>query len=419
MKKMIALILAALMLCTVFAGCESAQSATADYQVRVVDAKGNPYTSGIIVRFIGEQDESMQVIDENGTVTKELARGDYTVELKFTDENAQFVYDQTDLKLTADKTELEISLAYGLTGNQTKLYHKANEYDAHFVDVCCTQVNLIPNGRSYYLFAPKQSGTYEFSVIGDIASFGCYGTPFYIQEFPLVEVKDNSFTVSVSPDMVGSGESGANVYVLGIDAKEAQSCVLSIERIGEHEPTINDTPLDVYKPSVELKQYTLPEGATLLDFDLTADAYNLVFNENDGFYHLNSADGPLVLAKLGVDNKYIPCYKTMMTKTGVQKYFFDENGKCIRREDYYDCLAQYIGRTDPNNNVQYEGVMDQVNGVYPLTKDLKYIIQSHGEHSGWWKLDSNTSIFRDDDGNPIPGINAEIAWLVMCVYIAQ
>ncbi len=419
-KKMKLTAILAVIVCMLLAACggqggtaettTAPQSKTADYTVTVLDAKGDPYTEGVIVRFLqGGEQISMQVVDGNGQVTKNMDRGEYTVELMFTNSDVEYAYDKTNLTLTADKTALEISLAYAVAGEAESLYFQDTTQSAYYVDVCCTQVPLSAGGRSYFLFAPTQPGTYEFKAIGDVTGFGCYGTPFYVQEFSIFEVTDNTFIASVTADMIGTGGGGSTVYVIGIDSDSAESCVLSIERTGEPQWTPEQEPYLVYETTVELKPYTLPKKASLLDFDLTAatDAYTLVLNEEDGFYHLNDANGPLVLMKLGVDNKYMTCYKTVLTKTGVRKYFYNEDGSFLRREKYDDCLREYFE------------FMDEKNGVYPLTEDLKYILQNHGGYNGWWDLTSETSIFQDNNGEPIPGINAEIAWLFMCAYIAQ
>ena len=57
-----------------------------DYQVKVLDGQGSPMTSGIVVKFLknGEQ-VAMQKTDANGVATKKLEKGDYTIELMFTD----------------------------------------------------------------------------------------------------------------------------------------------------------------------------------------------------------------------------------------------------------------------------------------------------------------------------------------------
>ena len=57
----------------------------ADYSVKVTDAKGVPYTSGVIVKFMKDGAQvAMQPIDASGVATMNLERGSYTVELVFT-----------------------------------------------------------------------------------------------------------------------------------------------------------------------------------------------------------------------------------------------------------------------------------------------------------------------------------------------
>ena len=85
--------------------------------------------------------------------------------------------------------------------------------------------------------------------------------------------------------------------------------------------------------------------------------------------------------------------------------YYDENGKFIRKESYNECLLEYIA------------VMDEKAGVYPLTDDLKYIIQQRGDHYGWFDADGGQYLFKDQNGEKIPGINKEISWLFPCRYI--
>ena len=145
------------------------------------------------------------------------------------------------------------------------------------------------------------------------------------------------------------------------------------------------------------------------EFDITksSDAYNVVFNEADGYYHLDSADGPLVLVRLAEDCDYIACFATMLDRSGVSRYFFDENDEFVKKVSYSECLLEYID------------CVDEDEGVYPLTEDLKFIIQSRGEYVGWWDSESSGYIFKDANGNIIPDINSDLAWLMMCCYLEK
>lgn len=417
MRKILSLVIAALLCASVLAACggQNAEETgmntnEAAYRVSVVDALGNPYTEGVIVRFLKDGEPvAMQVVDANGVVEKTLTKADYTVDLAFTANEDGYHYDQTGLALSADVTELQVTLAYAVTDGAKTIYALSKEQDAYYVGVGCTYVALSAGERNFFLFAPTTEGTYEFSVVGNVESIGYYGAPHFVQDVTVAEVIDNAFTVSVSPDMIGAGNTGTTTLVIGVDAGSAEDCVLTVQRLGEHAWSPADEPWVVYEPTVELAPYTLPAGAKIQEFDLTAssDTYNLVFNENDGFYHLDSADGPLVLCRLGKNSEYLDSFKTIVEHSGITKYFYDEQGNFLRKESYTECLVKYIA------------YMDEDNGVYPLTEDLKYIIQQRGDHYGWFDENSSGYLFEDDNGNKVAGINPDISWLFPCCYISE
>lgn len=383
---------------------------TATYTVTVTDALGNPCGSGVIVRILqGGEQIAMQVVDENGVVTRDMEKGDYTVELMFTGDEDEYNYNATDLTLSADKTELQIVLTQNLKAEPVSLYVDGTEYTAYAVGAGGTSVTLIPGQRNYFLFTPEIAGTYEISAEGDVENIGYYGAPHFVQSVSSVEAVDNAFTVSVHASMIGVNGTGTTVLVVGIDAGSAEECVLKVERIGNPEYSLADEPWMVYQTTAELAYYQLPEGAQIGEFDLTADTgkYNLVYNENDGFYHLDSADGPLVLVRLAEDSKYLDSFQTILDHSGVVKYFFEEDGTFIRKESYTECLLEYL---------EY---VDESDGVYPLTEDLKYIIQQRGDYSGWFDPQDSSYLFKDENRNSIPGINTEIAWLFMCCYMTE
>ena len=392
------------------APAEEANGTDAEYVVKVVDGSGNPYTSGVIVQFMKNGEKvALQTIDENGVAAKTMAKGDYTVELMFTGNADEYFYEKEGLTLSATQTTLEVVLAQAVTSQAQTLHVGGSEYNAYSVTAGSTHVKLTAGERNYFLFTPTVAGTYEFSVSDATAQLGYYGAPHFVQSMNAAEMVDGKFTVSIKAHMIGTDNTGTSVLVLGIDAGENDNCVLTIERIGEPQWDPSDEPWQVYQPTVELQNYTLPAGANLMKFDITAstDTYKLVLNETDGFYHLNDANGPLVLMYLGEDVQYLDCFKTILDHTGVNRYFFDENGEFLRKESYGECLLQYIA------------CMDETKGVYPLTEDLKYILQMEGEDAGWFDTNNSLYLFKDDNGNFVDGINNEISWLFMCCYIAN
>jgi hypothetical protein len=255
-----------------------------------------------------------------------------------------------------------------------------------------------------------------------------------VQDLSAAEVVDNKFTMSVRASSIGAADTGTMVMVIGLDAGQETSATLSIQRLGDPEWTVEDEEWTIYRPTVELSEFSLPEGAELVDFDLTStEGYTLVLNETDGFYHLNTADGPLVLVRLGrnADTPYIDPLGRIIETANVSSYFYDEEGNFLKKETYVDCLYAYCAGNDPDGDGVVSSYVDQVTGetvpayyyldkateTYPLTEDLKYIIQSRGEYAQWWVPGSSGYLFKDSNEKPIPGINHDIAWLFMCCYI--
>lgn len=407
-KKLISILLVAALVLSLLTltACGKGEK---DYIVNVKDALGNPYSSGIVVKFMqGGKQVAMQSCNEQGKAVKSLINGKYDVVLSFAEDDVEYYYDK-DIKLSPRKNEIDVILAYKTNKEpDEKIFNGSEEFDAYNIQAGCTYVELKENSRNYFFFTPKEAGNYEFSLPeGKNVTIGYYGSPHFVQDLSVAEVKDNKFTVNIKSDMIGTNGTGTTVMVIGVDAgKKAKDCVIGINRIGDPIKTIEDEPWTIYQKTVELQDYTLPANLTIKEFDLTAptDKYKLVLNEDDGFYHLNDQNGPIVLVRLAEDNEYIASFKTMLDRTGINKYFFDENEKFIKKESYSECLFEYI---------EY---VDEEKGVYPLTEDLKYIIQQHGGYVDWWNPESISYRFKDESGNNISDINNEIAWLFMCCY---
>lgn len=414
----------ALLLCgtVMLASCGSEETSSSDaasepetsagdvvYRVTVKDLLDVPYQSDIAVQFMQNGERIvMQPLDENGMAEKVLPAGTYDIVLAFADSEQNYHYEQ-NVVLTAEEPAINLTVSRKVASEPRELIVQGNSYDAYSIETGCFYTELTKNSRNYFLFAPAAAGKYEFKIVqGTDVQIGYYGAPHFVLENNTADVKENTFTISVSAGMIGSGDGGTTVLVLGVDAMgDADHCILGIERIGDPDRTIEDEPWIIYEATEAPVEYDLPEGAEIKEFDLTAatDAYPLVFNEEDGFYHLNTADGPLVLVRLAEDCEYIACFETILDRSGVARYFYNEDGSFDRKESYDACLLEYIACTD----------LDE--GVYPLTKDLEYIIKNRGEYVGWWDIESASYLFVDINGEPEEGINHELAWLLMCCYI--
>ena len=401
-------------------------SKTVKYQVTVLGVDGKPATDGVIVKFMkGEEEVAMQRTDASGKAVKELDRGDYTVQIMFMDQSKQYYYDTAAMTLSATKTELTAELAYKVGGNPQSLYAQEMDHDAYTIYAGNNFVQLVSGNRSYFLFTPTESGVYRFSASADACVVGYFGSPYFVQEMNVGDVDGNAVTVTISPSMIGTNGTGTTVLVIGVDNTDGtvSETMLKAERVSAYVDT--SVPTEVYQTTGSLTPWTLPEGSVLESFDLTksSDHYTLVLDEATGFYHLGSVDGPLVLMCLGEAAnsrlQYGASYDTMLQTMGISKYFIDENGNYTRKEDYNQCLIDYIGNRDYATGQYTGGCIDRKTGLYPLTADLMYIVQQNGEFMGWWSISGGSYLFRDASGVLNTTINPEIAWLFMCVYVTN
>lgn len=423
-KRIKSLVLAMLMICSVLlmAACggdkQPADSGKANYKVTIIGTDGQPCKSGVVVKFMKDGTQvAMQAVDAGGTATKELDKGDYTVELMFTDSEADYHYDKSALTLSANKTELQIDLTNAVS-TESLLVEVPDGDD--FRDC---QVYYVPHGRTfveldkdritYFAFVPPVAGIYEFTVEGEVESLGYYGAPHYVSANNLVEMTgENKFQMSIYDDQAGEIGTVAGL-IIGVKGKsDAKDAILSIMRIGAPEIDVAHQPWTVYKTTAALKPFKMPAGAVVKDFDVTAptDTYKIVYNETDGYYHMNSENGPLILVRMGKnadrDDLVLPSFESVLELSPIVTFHYDENGNFLEKVDYGECLRDHIKNADEES------------GLYPLTKDLKYIIERRGEYIGWWNSDSDSYLFYDPNGTPMT-VNTEIAWLFACCYISE
>ena len=441
-RKIASLALAMLMLCSVLCACTEPNAGSTPsnpasstnptsgsngdpqkitYQVAVYDVYGNPATSGVVVKFLqnGEQ-VALQQMNAEGIAAKELDAGEYDIELMFTSGGTKYYYDTTDLKLSATKTQVTIHLCLEQSTEGETVYADGEEYTAYPISTGNTRVTLKP-GRNYFLYHPEISGEYKMWAADTTYKVGYYGGEHYIQSFDVGhEAPNNGTGLSISDSMISPN----NTFVLGVDnpGDENVETILYVVRTGAYIDT--SIPRVTYRATHTLTAWTKPADKTVKQFNLaTSTPYNLVLDEATGYYHLNDVNGPLVVVFLGEKAKdfvtYAAPYDTILKNSNVLASVKDENGNTIKLEVFNDCLQEYIGvydenLKDENGNIVggYKGgCIDRESGMYPLTDDLMYIIQHHGEYSGWWDSTSANYLFTD------AMVSAVNAWLFMCGYL--
>lgn len=366
-----------------------------DYTVKVVDYSGKPIQN-VSVTFLKEDGSfvAMKQVGADGTVTHQLAEGNYTVSLAF---SGSYWYNTADAVLSADKTSITIT-AYEKCGTEGEELHVGGSSVGiayHVYDGATYISGMQSNVYNYYLFTPEVSGTYQITAANSSAEVSYWGASTF-PNLNDIDLENNAFTINVKESMLGIS------YVIGLT--KSSDAVLIVTRIGDAVLDESDLPAEVYEGAgspTEVYKVTGASGKTLTYFDLTAGSHTLVLG-SDGYYHLNSATGPLVYVNLGQTAPYIQFSNmfgvTSQYGTGFKQVFYEE-GVAIRKEDYAPLMTAYCQS------------MDETYGLYPLNEDLMYMIQQGGDYAGWWDAENANYLFVE-----LAGLNANVAWMFACCY---
>ena len=337
-----------------------------------------------------------------------LDRGNYRVTIAGT----TLKYDARAAVLTASKTNLEVLLApmYS-TANKKVITCPLLEEDVNAYELTAgaTYVNLTAGARNYFLFEPTETGTYRFTTTNSSAVIGYYGSPYYVfTQHDTPDRVDNAFELSVSE--VGP------TYLVGVDApSNISSTVVSIVRVGDAQWSPAQEPWQLYTGTHTPTKFTLPAGITLENVDITAASQEVVYNEQDGYYHLNDVNGPIVYVRFSGSSYINLIDLTANQRVGI--YMYDADGNFVRKEQYNDYLFTYYYLPNPMYDTTGVAVnMLDATMVYPLNDDLKYILQNYAAYQQWGDIESPNYLFRDAEGEPIAGINGDLAWMFALCY---
>ena len=367
------------------------------YTVNVVDYSGKGISGVTAVFMSNGVTVGTATSDSSGKAAVQLEKGEYEVSLTGL---GTLGYDNGDYTVSTDSTSVSIVVA-----QEGKKTSQVYDIDRYTLNLGATYVK-VEKFKQYKdipgiaVFEPTKTGKYKISVLSCSVKLSDYGSNTSFLAKQDTKIKNKSYTINVKT--VGP------TYLVGLDGVDG--CIVVVERVGDAEYTEEDliammdwTP---YVGKDVLSYYSLESGQTLEQVNISAatGTYNLVYNKNDGRYHLDSEQGPLVVVKLK-DAPYISIFDMIgagdFGGTTFGNYIY-ENNKFVRKESYNNVLSQYIS------------YMDSTNYVYPLTEDLKYILQGAGNHFGWWSSTNENNIIYQNNKT----LNPEYAWM-FCCYIVR
>ena len=399
---------------------EGTDENTVVYTINTKDYFGNT-VSGMKISFLqnGVVKATADVV--GGKAERRLLPGTYTISMLGN-------YYTPGAEVTETNPTANITVIPKVTGETEKI----NGIDSYLVGLGATYVVPVPpiTENNYYVFIPETSGRYQFTILNNkltaaatIAESYQGSNPQYPQDLteglndPELKKLGNSYDNRTNTFVVNIREKNLSLegtpYIIGI--RNAKDAVVIITRIGDAITDETDIEPDPYEATTKIDwKSTFSKGKKFTYIDpLTQDADDITYVKGtDGYYHLNSATGPILYVNLGASAPYLAMSDCMAITDENAVYhiidvIYDETGKAVARTSYNDCLKAYVEARCANTD------------VYPLTDDLILILQRASELKGWADYSNEKSdyLFKNTETNErIPGADPEIAWMYAVCY---
>lgn len=387
-----------------------------EYSVTVYNANGDGL-SGIEVVFAKAGTEVAKVkTDNSGKAAAKLESGDYDFAIEGMDSYylSSDVSSLTALNVAAKVTlvpyasspeyvypaQAEVAPSGGAPGILAGVYS---------MNTGSLRIPVEKDKMRYVFFRPTEGGIYRFYVDSDKVEVGYYGGSFFVSNSNTgTMLDDGSMELTVLQSSIG------NTMVLGYRSTSAAvtECTITIKKHADIGLTLEELEWTPYKPDAKFEKIETPEGY-LVSMDLQVfspldPAYaeiQVFFNEKDGYYHLESADGPILYVRIGSKSSYLDSLTAIVGTSNLGRYIYDENGEFVMKERYNEIIFAYAEAADDKYN------------VYPLDEDLCYILKGLAD-IGWYDRSSPNYIFKMYQGEEVISmiVMPYNGWLFPCVY---
>ncbi len=226
---------------------------------------------------------------------------------------------------------------------------------------------------------PDDVGKYTISCEEQQIGILSY-SEFYIPSAPSSE---NISGYSVEWDCTSVGQA----IVLAVESGDgAVEITVTREDLVQKE----EMPWTIYENQVTPAAFTFSQDATALVAVNTKDnAVDTAVLGEDGYYHLNTADGAILFVNLTSPMSFASMIELGRVKEVVQ----DADLTILSQTDFNDAMKEYTA------------CVDSKTGLYPLTVDLIEVFKRVGAYSDWY------------GATGFVGGELEDAWMFACYYI--
>lgn len=397
------------------------------YRVQVLLPNGEKASSGLKVQWCDDSTCKTADTNENGLATIELAPNNYDVHVLNYPE--QYTC-ELGYVATSDNRMLTISLE----DLKTPTSGDGTDYNPYVIGEGAYNVTIENEGDLVYFgFVPTKPGKYVIESLAENTTLvnpniGYYGNNNqYVPESPINDMIDDDsgydknfslgFNISIE-EFVNTGEFdkdgnliyeldengnyvSGGIYRFGISAtgfKRAKTFPFIVKWTAEY--VIERTPVTEVDVTSTLTKYAeKPSDYVYVDAPIDG-TLTTVYNEEDGFYHVDSKDGYVLTAKISEPCNYLDkAFSKVNEETQVNEGIVGERNIILDsgKKDYSKLVKEYEKYCNSD-------------GVYGVTEELKVFLELYYEANKQW-IESqlpSSAILLDEAG-----------WLFACGYYAD
>ena len=370
------------------------------YTVRLVDYTGAVMTDVTANVKIG----STSAKATNGVATATLDAGSYDVSITFGGTS----YGYQPAVVTASAPVADIILAPDHSGD----YITENEVNYYVLTEGAFNVAVTPNGVTQFIFVPEEPGKYQFKLFCDasVAVLDYYGTSNYTYNSN-TEMTDNTYVTDIH---------GGDL-VMAIENVSATEVVLMVSRVDDVTadlPSVNYNDETIAPLDKWMTLAGFAKGKTLTAIDITVQKDYTLVKDSNGFYHLDSATGPLLLVDLMMPTLDL----SNLVYNAPFCAWFNDAGEPVTykeatyKEEYNSCMREYVDfiqGSELDTNPTYHFYTDSTGAgrsVYPLNDELMYMLKMGSANMGWFDADHENYFFGDT------AVDEEDGWMYFLVY---
>ena len=221
---------------------------------------------------------------------------------------------------------------------------------------------LVPEfDYTIFTYAPTETGKYTFAVEGGLCEIVSYNAMWVSLE-PSAETVTNNSTVW---ECTGVGQ---EIWLAVIS--DSDNVNITVELAG----AAYTGPEYIYYENVtEVAPYVFDGDVNeLVAVNTMNSTVDTAVLGEDGYYHLNSADGPILLCNLS-DTKM--SLESANSYGQLKHVIYGDDGKALTVIAYIDAFTVYAENADEKTR------------LYPLTDDLIEILKKVGESQSWYGAD--------------------------------